>query len=47
MPHTVALTFLASAQHGAGPLLRTVISLAIPGAALLAWFVLRGYGNQD
>ncbi|MFF2650630.1 hypothetical protein [Streptomyces sp. NPDC058045] len=38
----------AAQEHGAGTLLRTVLVVAIVGAALLAWFLLRGYrGDGD
>ncbi|WP_411142472.1 hypothetical protein [Streptomyces sp. x-80] len=37
-----------SRADGPGWILRTVIIVGVIGAALLAWFLLRGYGgNQD
>ncbi len=51
--HTPAMydpaTVLAVASDSAGPgvLLRTVIVVSVLGAAFLAWFLLRGYGNKD
>ncbi|MEV0371965.1 hypothetical protein AB0I10_19395 [Streptomyces sp. NPDC050636] len=43
---------LAAAQEtskadGPGWLLRAVIVVGVVGVAFLAWFLLRGYGNQD
>ncbi|MFD7976252.1 hypothetical protein [Streptomyces sp. NPDC059071] len=35
----------ASEQQGAGDTLRIALLVSIVGAALLAWFLLRGYGN--
>ncbi|WP_199239326.1 hypothetical protein [Streptomyces sp. ICBB 8177] len=42
-------TLLAVASDSAGPgwLLRTVIVVSVLGAAFLAWFLLRGYGDRD
>ncbi|MFD0368364.1 hypothetical protein [Streptomyces sp. NPDC127114] len=45
---TTAVTPLfaaASEQQGAGDTLRIALLVSIVGAALLAWFLLRGYGN--
>ena len=44
-----ALTALAAptAKTGPGGLMRTVIVVSVVGAGLIAWFVLRGYGNND
>ncbi|MFI9046484.1 hypothetical protein [Streptomyces sp. NPDC053427] len=36
-----------SRADGPGWILRTVIVVGVLGAILLAWFLLRGYGNQD
>ncbi|MFD3656677.1 hypothetical protein [Streptomyces sp. NPDC058620] len=47
MPYTVALLAAASADQGPGDALRIVLLGSIVGAALLAWFLLRGYGNED
>ncbi|MFE1771100.1 hypothetical protein [Streptomyces sp. NPDC059008] len=49
MPHPSVL--LAAAQetaHDVGPgwILRTVIIAGVLGAVLLAWFLLRGYGQD-
>ncbi len=51
--HTPAMhdpaTLLAVASDSAGPgvLLRIVMVVSVLGAALLAWFLLRGYGGED
>ncbi|MFB6703395.1 hypothetical protein ACFCW6_01535 [Streptomyces sp. NPDC056333] len=47
MPHTVALLAAASEHQGPGDTLRIVLLAALIGAALLAWFLLRGYRNDD
>ncbi|MFC9246436.1 hypothetical protein ACFT7S_21335 [Streptomyces sp. NPDC057136] len=47
MPYTVALLAAASEEQGPGDTLRIVLLVSIVGAALLAWFLLRGYGNDD
>ncbi|MCQ4081933.1 hypothetical protein NGB36_15270 [Streptomyces sp. RB6PN25] len=49
MHHLAALLADASAdsQQGPGTLLRVVIVVAVLGAAFLAWFLLRGYGDKD
>ncbi|QKV95001.1 hypothetical protein HUT19_27330 [Streptomyces sp. NA02950] len=50
MPDMTGLTeVLAATSKDAGPgaLLRTVIVVGVMGAALLAWFLLRGYGNKQ
>jgi hypothetical protein len=51
MPHP-SLLLAAAAQEtskadGPGWILRVVIIAGVVGAALLAWFLLRGYGSQD
>jgi uncharacterized ion transporter superfamily protein YfcC len=47
-PFAVLLADTASdAQQGPGTLLRVVIVVAVLGAAFLAWFLLRGYGDKD
>jgi hypothetical protein len=46
MPDTAALFAAASEQPGPGNTLRILLIASIAGAALLAWFLLRGYrGN--
>ncbi|MFD9223942.1 hypothetical protein ACFWDI_29020 [Streptomyces sp. NPDC060064] len=46
MPDTAALLAAAAAQQGLGNTLRVLLIASIVGAALLAWFLLRGYrGN--
>ncbi|WP_406505300.1 hypothetical protein [Streptomyces sp. NBC_01602] len=47
MPHTVALLATTSEDQGPGNTLRIVLLAALIGAALLAWFLLRGYRNDD
>ncbi|WP_328910118.1 hypothetical protein OG230_11730 [Streptomyces sp. NBC_00234] len=47
MPYTAALLAAASEDQGMGDTLRIVLLVSIVGAALLAWFLLRGYGNDD
>ncbi|MFJ6459893.1 hypothetical protein ACIQM0_02315 [Streptomyces sp. NPDC091387] len=47
MPHTVALLAAASEEQGPGNTLRIVLLVSLVGAALLAWFLLRGYRNDD
>jgi len=42
-----ALLAVASDSAGSGALLRVVIVVSVLGAALLAWFLLRGYGDRD
>ncbi|MGW7368568.1 hypothetical protein ACWGI8_35380 [Streptomyces sp. NPDC054841] len=43
MPDTAALLAAASEQQGPGDTLRIVLLVSMVGAALLAWFLLRGY----
>ncbi|MER7620113.1 hypothetical protein [Streptomyces sp. NPDC126503] len=38
---------LAAAQEGPGDTLRVVLLVSLVGGALLAWFLLRGYGRDD
>ncbi|HEY5833259.1 hypothetical protein [Streptomyces sp.] len=38
-----ALTLAVSHSPGPGPVMRTVVVVAVVGVVLLAWFVLRGY----
>ncbi|MBV2357317.1 hypothetical protein KUM39_23580 [Streptomyces sp. J2-1] len=38
---------LAAPQHGTGDLLRIVIIVMVLGCALTAWFLLRGYKQND
>lgn len=47
MPYTVAVLAAASADQGPGNTLRVVLLVSLVGAALLAWFLLRGYRNDD
>lgn len=47
MPHTVALFAAASEDRGPGNTIRIVLVVSLLGAALLAWFLLRGYRNDD
>ncbi|GAA2661309.1 hypothetical protein [Streptomyces lunalinharesii] len=49
MPHPSLLLAAAENAQNGGPgwILRTVIIVGVVGAALLAWILLRGYGNQD
>ncbi|NML49131.1 hypothetical protein HHL19_01985 [Streptomyces sp. R302] len=43
-----ALTGIAAAaQQGPGDTLRIVLLVSMVGGALLAWFLLRGYGRGD
>ncbi|MGW6249327.1 hypothetical protein [Streptomyces roseolus] len=43
-----ALTGIAAAaQQGPGDTLRVVLLVSMVGGALLAWFLLRGYGRGD
>ncbi|MET9925692.1 MULTISPECIES: hypothetical protein [unclassified Streptomyces] len=47
MPH-IAFTLAAiSEEQGPGATLRIVLLASIVGAVLLAWFLLRGYRNDD
>ncbi|WP_405759110.1 hypothetical protein OG234_10715 [Streptomyces sp. NBC_01420] len=47
MPHAVALFAAASEDQGPGNTIRIVLVVSLVGAALLAWFLLRGYRNDD
>ncbi|MFF3393386.1 hypothetical protein ACFYW1_20970 [Streptomyces sp. NPDC002669] len=47
MPQTVALLAAASTEQGPGNTLRVVLLVSLVGAALLGWFLLRGYRNDD
>ncbi|MEU1350213.1 hypothetical protein ACFYPA_11525 [Streptomyces sp. NPDC005775] len=47
MPHTVALLAAASEDQGPGNTIRIVLIASLVGAALMAWFLLRGYRNDD
>ncbi|MER8043031.1 hypothetical protein [Streptomyces sp. NPDC094032] len=45
---TAVTTLLATTeQQGPGNTLRIVLLVSIVGGALLAWFLLRGYGGAD
>ncbi|MEC3992225.1 hypothetical protein VSR01_01155 [Actinacidiphila sp. DG2A-62] len=46
--HTHQLLNLAvSGSAGPGPVMRTLIVASVVGVVLIAWFVLRGYSNND
>ncbi|WP_338696404.1 hypothetical protein V2W30_13460 [Streptomyces sp. Q6] len=49
MDHTDHLDHLISAasEQGPGNLLRVVLIVGVLGAVLLAWFLLRGYKQDD
>ncbi|MFF8805132.1 hypothetical protein [Streptomyces omiyaensis] len=52
MPDTAAATttltrIAAAAQQGPGDTLRVVLLISMVGGALLAWFLLRGYGRDE
>ncbi|MER5882273.1 hypothetical protein ABT160_00420 [Streptomyces sp. NPDC001941] len=47
MPDTATLLAAASSQQGPGDTLRIVLLCSMVGAALLAWFLLRGYRDKD
>ncbi|MFF3968634.1 hypothetical protein ACFYZ6_02280 [Streptomyces rubiginosohelvolus] len=47
MPPTAVLLAAASQEQGPGDTLRIVLLVSILGAVLLAWFLLRGYRNDD
>ncbi|WP_037803232.1 hypothetical protein [Streptomyces sp. NRRL F-5135] len=47
MPETATLLAAASAQQGPGDTIRIVLVVSLVGAALLAWFLLRGYRDND
>ncbi|MFJ7955115.1 hypothetical protein ACIQ62_02335 [Streptomyces sp. NPDC096319] len=47
MPDTVTAQLAAAAQQGVGDTLRIVLLVSLVGAALLAWFLLRGYRADD
>ncbi|MEU3185640.1 hypothetical protein ABZ707_15765 [Streptomyces sp. NPDC006923] len=47
MQEAVTLLAAASDQQGPGDTLRIVLLVSIVGAALLAWFLLRGYRDND
>lgn len=46
-PGFTELLAVSKGDEGPGALLRTVIVVGVVGIALLAWFLLRGYGNKD
>ncbi|MEU2515828.1 hypothetical protein [Streptomyces syringium] len=46
-PGFTELLAVSRSDEGPGGLLRTVIVVGVVGIALLAWFLLRGYGNKD
>ncbi|MDX3849359.1 hypothetical protein [Streptomyces sp. AK02-01A] len=47
MPEAATLLAVASDQQGPGDTLRIVLLVSLVGAALLAWFLLRGYRDND
>ncbi|MGA5467888.1 hypothetical protein [Streptomyces arboris] len=47
MPHTAITLAAASSEQGPGAALRIVLLASIVGAVLLAWFLLRGYRDND
>ncbi|MEU8704791.1 MULTISPECIES: hypothetical protein [unclassified Streptomyces] len=47
MPHNAVMLAAVSEGQGPGNLLRIVLLASLVGAALLAWFLLRGYRNDD
>ncbi|WP_169922601.1 hypothetical protein [Streptomyces lushanensis] len=47
MPDTVTLLAAAADQQGPGDTLRIVLAASMVGAVLLAWFLLRGYRDND
>lgn len=47
MSHVTATLLAASAQQGPGITLRVLIVASVVGVVLLAWFLLRGYGDGD
>ncbi|MFI8005808.1 hypothetical protein [Streptomyces sp. NPDC086010] len=47
MPHIAVLLAAVSEDQGPGNTLRVVLLVSLVGAALLGWFLLRGYRNDD
>ncbi|MBO1333932.1 hypothetical protein [Streptomyces sp. VRA16 Mangrove soil] len=49
MDHNISdhLVSAVAADQGPGNLLRIVLIVGVLGAVLLAWFLLRGYKNDD
>ncbi|SCD86367.1 hypothetical protein [Streptomyces sp. PpalLS-921] len=47
MSHTAVLLAAVSEDQGPGNTLRVVLLVSLLGAALLAWFLLRGYRDDD
>ncbi|NUS15751.1 MAG: hypothetical protein HOY69_30875 [Streptomyces sp.] len=39
-------TLAVSDSQGPGPVMRTVLVVTVLGVALMAWFLLRGYGKD-
>lgn len=39
-------TLAVSNSPGPGPVMRTVLVVSVVGVALMAWFLLRGYGGK-
>jgi hypothetical protein len=46
-PTTTLLAAAASGQQGPGATLRIVLLVCLVGGVLLAWFLLRGYGDKN
>ncbi|GGR04675.1 hypothetical protein ACH4U6_07250 [Streptomyces netropsis] len=46
-PGFTELLAVSKGDQGPGTLLRTVLVVGVVGIVLLAWFLLRGYGNKD
>ncbi|MCM2576036.1 hypothetical protein [Streptomyces meridianus] len=47
MPEFTAPLVAAAAPEGPGLTLRILVVASVVGVALLAWFLLRGYGGHD
>ncbi|MFC4031784.1 hypothetical protein ACFO3J_09865 [Streptomyces polygonati] len=41
------LDLAVSDSAGPGPVMRSIIVIAVVGGVLIAWFVLRGYRDND
>ncbi|WP_328317452.1 hypothetical protein [Streptomyces sp. NBC_00388] len=47
MPDVTTLLAAATNQQGPGDTLRVLLVVLLVGAVLLAWFLLRGYRDND
>ncbi|WNI14170.1 hypothetical protein [Actinacidiphila sp. ITFR-21] len=47
MPIHHLLNIAVNESPGPGPVMRSIIVVAVVGGVLLAWFVLRGYRDND